>query len=430
MEVLDNISKDKIAELASKYTLPVYIYSEKKIIEHAKNACNFPSAFGLTARYAMKACSNAAILKIIDKAGMHIDASSGYEVERALIAGIAPEKILLSAQETAHNLELIVNKGVSFNACSIKQIQEFAKFFPKQKLGLRFNPGLGSGGTNRTNVGGPASSFGIWYEQIEEAKKLISEYGLEVERIHTHIGSGTDPEIWSRVAGMSMSLLEHFPQAKILNLGGGYKVDRMNPEKSSNLTTIGETVIKVFKDFREKTGREIKLEIEPGTYIMALSGAILAKIDDIVSTKNNSLNEIGSEGYLFYKTNTGMTDILRPSLYGAEHPIAIVSKEDRPQEYVDAIVVGHCCESGDILTPSPGDPEGLSPRKLIRAEMGDYIIIGGAGAYCASMSSKNYNSFPESAEILLSENGEFYEIRKRQELSQIIENEVLPEYLR
>ena len=425
MEDLNFLTKEKVLEISSKFQLPLYVYSEKKLKQSAEEATNFPNAFGITARFAMKSCPNASILKIFDRAGMHIDASSGYEVERAIHAGIAPEKILLSAQELAHNLKVIVEKGINFNACSLRQIEAFGKLFPGKKVGLRFNPGLGSGGTKRTNVGGPASSFGIWHEQLNQAKELVAKYNLEVERIHTHIGSGSDPDVWNKVAGMSMSILEHFESATILNLGGGYKVGRMSTEKSTNLSEVGKPVIEVFKEFKNKTEREIKLEIEPGTYMVALAGSLIAKIDDIISTKTQN-----GEGYLFYKVTTGMTDILRPSLYGAQHPISIVPQDDSKRETVNAIVVGHCCESGDILTPQPGDPEALCPRELLKAEIGDCIVIDGAGAYCSSMSSKNYNSFPESAELLLSENGDIFEIRKRQDLKQIIENEVLPEYLR
>jgi len=89
------------------------------------------------------------------------------------------------------------------------------------------------------------------------------------------------------------------------------------------------------------------------------------------------------------------------------------------------LVVGHCCESGDILTPEKGDPEGLLPRTLATAAVGDAVVIDGAGAYCAAMASKNYNSFPECAEVLRLGDGSFKLIRKCQTLAQITENEIL-----
>ncbi len=418
MESLQYLTEDQVRTLGKSYSHPVYVYSEVRLKEAARAVLSFPNAFGLTARYAMKACSNAVILKIFDRMGLHIDASSSFEVERALRCGIAPHKILLSAQELAENLDTIIPLGVHFNACSLRQIEAFGKKFPGSDIGLRFNPGLGTGGVNRTNVGGPASSFGIWFEYIDQAKALVKKYNLNVVRIHTHIGSGTDPETWQKISRMSAALPEHFETVQILNLGGGYKVGRMSDEKTADLQEVGKGVMEEIIAFKERTGRELKLEIEPGTFLMALSGSLVTRVDDVVDT--------GEEGYLFYKINAGMTEILRPSIYGAQHPIIIVPADANRKEesVVPAIVVGHCCESGDILTPGVGDPEVLKVRELRKAEIDDYIVIEGSGAYCSSMSTKNYNSFPECAEVLLREDGTFVEIRKRQTLEQMLENEV------
>jgi diaminopimelate decarboxylase len=88
------------------------------------------------------------------------------------------------------------------------------------------------------------------------------------------------------------------------------------------------------------------------------------------------------------------------------------------------VVVGHCCESGDLVTPSAKDHEELGPRDLPKVEIGDLCVIEGVGAYCSAMSAKNYNSFPEAAEVLVRENGELALIRRRQTLDQILQNEV------
>ena len=88
------------------------------------------------------------------------------------------------------------------------------------------------------------------------------------------------------------------------------------------------------------------------------------------------------------------------------------------------VVVGHCCESGDLLTPQPGEPEDLAERELRHASIGDYLIVDGSGAYCSSMSTKNYNSFPEAPEVLLDLEGKPHLIRQRQTLEQVYQNEV------
>ena len=211
-------------QIKSKYELPLYVYSERTLRSQAQNALNFPNSFGLTVRFAMKACPNAAILQLFKSMGVNFDASSGYEVERAMKAGIDPHLMSLSSQEFPSNFASLHEKGLEFNACSLRQLEEFGKLFPGGKCGVRFNPGRGSGGTGKTNVGGPASSFGIWHESKDKVKEIAEKYKLKIVRVHTHIGSGSDPVIWQSVAASSLSLVEYFKDVTTLNLGGGYKV--------------------------------------------------------------------------------------------------------------------------------------------------------------------------------------------------------------
>ena len=407
----------KAKAIADNFGTPVYVYDEKRLKQSAEAVLNFPNAYGLTARYAMKASPNKAILKLFHELGLHIDASSGHEVHRAIHAGIEPEKISLSAQEIPDDLEDLLSLGIRFNACSLKQLRVFGQLKPNSSVGVRFNPGSGSGGNNRTNVGGVSSSFGIWHSYAPEVQSIADQYNLSIERIHTHIGSGSDPQVWLKVALMNFQLVEQFEAVKVLNLGGGYKVGRMPNEVTTDLQIIGEPVKQAFKEFAQRTGREIHLEIEPGTFLVANAGALLAEVHDIVST--------GSEGYQFIKLNTGMTELLRPSIYGSQHPIAIFNQQesgkDEAQSYV---VVGHCCESGDILTPAEGDPELLATRTFNGVEIGDLVVIGGTGAYASAMTPKHYNSYPEAAEVLVQSDDTLRLIRKRQDRSAIWENEL------
>lgn len=402
-------------KIAAKFETPCYVYDEASLVKQAKAALAFPNAFGLTVRYAMKAASNAAILKLFDSLGLHIDASSAFEVERAMRAGIDPTHISLSSQQLPKKLKEIVKSGVLYNACSLHQLEAFGKIARGGEVGVRINPGLGSGGTQRTNVGGPASSFGIWHEYIPQIKAVAEKYKLKIVRIHTHIGSGSDPLVWQKVAKMSIATVEQFEDVHTLDMGGGFKVARVAGEKSTDLQKIGKPVAKEIRDFAKRTGRKIRFEIEPGTFLLANCAAVIATVQDMCDT--------GKDGYKFLKLDSGMTDVLRPSIYGAQHPISIVQNKasKKTEKY---IVVGHCCESGDILTPAPADPEALAPRLLAKAEIGDLCIIGGSGAYCSSMSPSNYNSYPASPEVMLLKNGKLRLIRRRQTPEQITENEL------
>ncbi|MGC6455995.1 MAG: diaminopimelate decarboxylase [Coraliomargaritaceae bacterium] len=392
--------------IADSYGTPVYVYDSGTLLANARAALAFPNAYGLTVRYAMKAAPNGAILRLFREAGLQIDASSGYEARRAMAAGFSGEAISLSSQELPKDFAELHRSGVAINACSLHQLERFGEAFPKGSVGLRFNPGAGSGGNNRTNVGGPSSSFGIWHEWIERVRAIVARYELKVVRIHTHIGSGSDPEVWQKVSSMSLDLVREFEEVVTLNLGGGYKVARMPGETGTDLQACGGPVAEKFRAFAAETGREIHLEIEPGTFLLANASSLLARVQDTAST--------GEGGYEFLKLDAGMTEILRPSLYGAQHPIRIFQQS--PVAGTCAYVVaGHCCESGDLLTPAPGDPELLAPRELPLTGIGDLCAIDGAGAYCSAMSAKHYNSYPEVAEVLMDEAGQPQLIRRRQD---------------
>src|SRR5438128_338899 len=126
-------------------------------------------------------------------------------------------------------------------------------------------------------------------------------------------------------------------------------------------------------------------------------------------------------GLTITKLDAGMTEVTRPSLYGAQHPIDVLATGREPAEVV---FVGPCCESGDILTPAPGDPEALGPRWVPRPQAEDLVVVSGAGAYCAAMSTINYNSYPRAPEIMLEPDGTLRLLRKRQSLDQMLANEV------
>jgi diaminopimelate decarboxylase len=361
----------------------------------------------------MKANPSRGVLEAFRALGLSIDASSDHEVERALRAGFAPDAIQLTSQMPSGRIAEHLARGVLYNACSLHQLESVGRVAPGASVSVRMNPGLGSGSTNRTNTGGPASSFGIWHEYLGEVKALAERYELRIERLHSHIGSGTDPEVYKRATRMTLDLAAKLPGVTTVNLGGGFKVGRMPGERSTDLADVGGHVAQELVAFRDRDGRELYLEIEPGTYLVANAGMVVATCIDVVDT--------GRDGYLFAKLDTGMTEVTRPSLYGAQHPIDVLADGRAP---ADVVFVGPCCESGDILTPAPGDPEALSPRRVARPEIGDVVVVGGAGAYCAAMSTMNYNSYPQAPEVMLEPDGTLRLLRRRQELAQVWGNEV------
>ena len=416
------LNEAQIELIRERFGTPVFVYDQRELEAAADRVLAFPAPCLLVGRFAMKSLPNAAILQIFDAKGLHIDASSGFEAQRAMLAGIPAANIQVTAQEMPLDLKGLIQRGVLFNACSLHQLRQFGLLFPGTELSIRVNPGAGSGHNNRTNTGGVASSFGIWHEKLDEAFTIANEFDLRLTGLHTHIGSGGDPEIWKRCAGLVLSIAERFPDLRRLSLGGGFKVARMENETGANLEEIGAAISPLIADFLAgRSGKtsadEFQLEIEPGSFLVVNAGAILSKIVDIVDT--------GSDGYSFLKIDSGMTELLRPAMYGAQHPLSVVPHGRPPcSEFAEYIVAGHCCESSDILTPAAGDPEALEPRRMALASIGDTLVIEGSGAYAAGMSAKNYNSFPEAAEVLIDTSGEPQLIRQRQTLDQSIENEV------
>ena len=415
MEQLAFLTPEEVRALQRRFGTPVFVYDEAVLEARAAEALAFPNAFGLTCRFAMKALPTAEVLRLFARCGLHIDASSGFEVERALLAGVPPASIQLTAQELPANLEELVGRGVLYNACSLHQLRCFGQRLPGKEVSVRVNPGLGSGHNKRTNVGGPSSSFGIWHEYLDEVLECAAEHKLCITGMHTHIGSGSDPKVWQHCAQMSLDIAARLPDVCTLSLGGGYKVGRMADEVSTDLQAIGPPIRDAFQDFAVRSGRELRLEIEPGTFLVANAGSLICSAMDVIDT--------GAEGHRFIKLDGGMTEILRPSMYGAQHPIVVVPAADEDRSTAEYLIVGHCCESGDILSPEPGNPEGLAPRTLCETKIGDAVVIEGAGAYCASMSAKNYNSFPEAPEVLRKIDGSYQLIRKRQSLAQLVANE-------
>ena len=407
-----HVGADVAAEVRRRFGTPCYVYDRAALEAAARAALAFPAPFGLTLRYAMKANPSRGVLTLFRDLGLHVDASSDYEVERALRAGFPPARIQLTSQMPSRTLREHVARGVLFNACSLHQLEEFGRVAPGGEVSVRVNPGLGTGSTKRTNTGGPASSFGIWHEAMGEVAAIGKRHGLHIRRLHSHVGSGTDPEVGKRCARMTLDLVGALPEVATVNLGGGFKVGRMPEEPSVDLADVGAHVRREIEDFRARDGRALHLEIEPGTFLVANAGVIVASCVDVVDT--------GAEGYLFAKLDAGMPEITRPSLYGAQHPIDVLA---RGREQAAVVFVGPCCESGDILTPAPGDPEALAPRWVPRPQIGDLVVVGGAGAYCAGMATINYNSYPQAPEVML-DGGALTLLRRRQVPEQVWQNEV------
>jgi diaminopimelate decarboxylase len=192
--------------------------------------------------------------------------------------------------------------------------------FPNSEVSVKINPGFGSGLVRKLTSGGVDSSFGIWFEEKENIKKLLEKYNLKLMRLHTHIGSERNPLIVIDCLDKMLEFSNYFGGVEVINLGGGYRVKSLKTDIFVNHVEILELARNKIAEHFNKFGVQIKLELEPGTFILANAGSIITSVIDIVDT--------GKDGNKFIKINSGLTEIIRPSYYGANHPLVIVKKNE------------------------------------------------------------------------------------------------------
>ena len=425
----NSIDSNAVSTAAKQYGTPAYLYDEQVIIDKCRNVLSMPNAYGLGVRYAMKANSNKSILKIISSQGLKIDASSMNEARRAHIAGIPYKDIMLTTQEAPQGGEMqalkeMIIDGLKYNICSLQQLRNIGDFASENRINLamRYHPGIGAGESATRNTGDKYSCFGVHLSDIKEALEYAKGKGLIFDLVHVHIGSGGDPAVWQSNIDLELSIIEqYFPDAETVNFGGGLRIARMPDETPADLEKLGKYAKEKIEEFYQKTKRRLKMETEPGTFVMALAGFVVTQVIDKKTT--------GADGLNFLVLDGGMEVNTRPLMYGSRHPFYVVSKsggllssefDEKPGSY-EAVPVGRCCESGDSQSL---DSDGLSvPRRMAEPDIGDFVVIGGAGAYCSAMSPFNYNSHVQAPEILYACDGSLKVIRSVQTLEQIIANE-------
>jgi diaminopimelate decarboxylase len=413
---LDSIAGIPIKQLAEEFGTPVYVYDAAVIVQRVRELAAFD-----VVRFAQKACSNLAILSLIREHGVLVDCVSAGEIRRALAAGYRPGRgehpeIMFTADIFEHEaLDLVVEHGIPVNCGSPDMIDQLGERAPGSEVTLRVNPGFGHGHSQKTNTGGEGSKHGIWLTEITDCVKRAAKYGIQVTGLHMHIGSGTDMEHLSSVCeAMEKTALDVGSSLHTISAGGGLPTPYREEDERVNLNAY----FKLWDQTRQKLaaafGHHVTLELEPGRYVVAESGYLLAEI--------RAIKQMGSKTY--YLVDAGFNNLARPILYGAYHPIAICSREKQsiPEKLLQVVVAGPLCESGDIFTQEAGGY--VSTRELPSANVGDFLVIGCAGAYGAVMGS-NYNSKPLAPEVLI-DKGHAHLVRKRQTFEELIADETIP----
>lgn len=408
------LNKEQVEYIEKNFWSPCFVYSENEWEKVANEFLDFPNAYGLQVKYAMKSFPNKNILKFYSNKWIWVDASSEFEVYRAIDAWVPAKTISLVTQELPRDLNRILESWIFYIASSLYQLEEVAKTGKRSEMWVRINIGLWSGYNPQNSTGWANSSFGIWYKDIPKILEIEKKYNIKISLIHIHIGSGNSVDSWLDAADSWLNIVEKFKNTKTLDLWWGFKIGLTPLEKVPNLQDIWNEVKSKFEDFYKKTGRKIKLAVEPWKYLSANTWSFVTKIIDIIKTTWEWWKK-------FIKLNSWMNDMPRVAMYWVQESIYIMNKEKEKENYV---VVWHCCESWDIKTVKLYESWTPELRRLNKANIWDLVVVDWTGWYNSWMAMKNYNSFPESAELLLRKDWSIVEIRKREWIKEIWRNEI------
>jgi diaminopimelate decarboxylase len=404
-----------VEQLARQFGTPTYVYDAAKIIERIADLRAFDHV-----RYAQKACSNLAILDLVRRQGVLVDTVSAGEIRRALAAGFPltgnPPPVVYTADIFDREaLDMVVMHSVHVNCGSPDMIEQLGRVAPGRDITLRLNPGFGHGHSQKTNTGGEHSKHGIWHTELDQCLRLARDHDLRISGLHMHIGSGTDLAHLSQVCeALEKAAREIGRELVSISAGGGLPIPYREDQSYVDLDAYYKLWDATRKRLEEAFGHPVHLEIEPGRYLVAESGFLIAQICAIKQMGNNT----------FYLLDAGFNNLARPILYGAYHPMSIVpSGALGPKRALqDVVVGGPLCESGDIFTQEEGGF--VRSRSLPAAEVGEYLVIECAGAYGFVMGS-NYNTKPLAAEVLVHK-GQPHLVRRRQTFEDLIAGESIP----
>jgi diaminopimelate decarboxylase len=414
--MMKEIPAELLLHLSEKYGTPLWVYDADTIRARIEQLRAFD-----VIRYAQKACSNLSILKLMRQHGAFVDSVSLGEIERAQRAGYAANsdgaaQIVYTADIFDRTtLDRVVADRIEVNVGSVDMLHQIGARAPGHRVWIRINPGFGHGHSKKTNTGGESSKHGIWYTELRDAVGLVKRYGLHLVGLHMHIGSGVDYSHLEQVCGAMTGLVRETDcDFESISAGGGLSVPYRPGEKPVDTNHYFKLWDAVRKDAERHVGHPVRLEIEPGRFLVAESGLLLAEI--------RATKRMG--GNFFALVDAGFNDLMRPAMYGSYHAMSVLTRDGRllgPSGERPTVVAGPLCESGDVFTQQ--EDAVVVSRDLPVAEVGDYLIFHDTGAFGAAMSS-NYNSRPYAPEFLIDgQNSRL--IRRRQTLDEMLETEIV-----
>ncbi|MEY2950728.1 MAG: diaminopimelate decarboxylase [Saprospiraceae bacterium] len=394
-------------ELVRKYGLPLYVYDSETIKRQLNRLNKAFKVKNLQINYACKALNNLSILKLMKQWNTGLDTVSIEEVNLGLKAGFPPSDIMFTPNcVSLSEIEAAMRLGVRINIDNLSILEQFGQAHKDYPICVRINPHIMAGGNLKTSVGHIDSKFGISIHQVPLLHRLIESTGLKVEGLHMHTGSDIlDTDVFLAGAELLLELAASFPDLSFIDFGSGFKVPYKEGDIESDIEELGNKISKRFNLFCKNYGRDLMLVFEPGKFLVSQAGSFLAKVNVIKQTTSS----------VFAGVDTGLNHLIRPMFYDAYHHITNASNPKGKKRFYT--VVGYICET---------DTFGIN-RPISEISEGDILCFHNAGAYCFTMAS-NYNSRLRPAEVLIYE-GKDYLIRKRETFEDLMNNQVVPDFL-
>jgi diaminopimelate decarboxylase len=403
-----------LTRLGQSQGTPLYVYDGDRIVSQCKAFKKAFEGFPVKTKfcYAVKANTNLAILSLIRAQGFGADIVSLGELDAVHKAGFNPEDIIYNSNSKGeHEIKAAVDAGINMTCCCLDEIEAVKKAKSK-RIAFRVNPQVDAKTHPKISTSLMGSKFGLHFENdiAYNAVKAAKMQGLRVCGIQCHIGSNVRDMSGFQEAAKKM--LEFALKLKnelginldYIDLGGGLGV-RYNDEDIVSVEEFANSYRDIVAEGVEKLGYSPEFWFEPGRYIVAQAGYLVAKVNNVKKTPSKN----------FINVDAGFNNLIRPAMYDAYHRIRIAGKTGEEIKYD---IAGNLCESGDILGKD---------RLLPETEAGDYVIVENAGAYGYSMAS-NYNSMPLPAEVLV--RGDKYDIiRKRQAIDELYIRQRIPKDL-
>jgi len=407
------ISEVSANELTARYGTPLYVYDAGVIRAQVGKIREAFGGLPFRPFYAMKANSNLSMLRLVREHGFGCDAVSPGEIWLAMRAGYTPDEIWFTCSNVSdEDLRAIPDPRIVVNVNSMSEIDRCLALDLPNPIALRINPDVGAGHHADVITAGESVKFGIDLAEIGAARMLVEDSGRKVVGLHAHIGSGVDtPGPLLDAASRLLQLAADFRHLRWINFGGGLSVPYRPGEREFPIAEYGAELARLAAPFLR--ARDLTAILEPGRYIVASSGTLLAR----VTTKRVSA------GVDWVGVDTGFNHLVRPSKYSAYHHILNASRgssaslreswdDSLPRE--EMVVAGNLCESGDVFTREHGR---VVTRKLDPVRVGDLLAFCDAGAYGFSMAS-HYNARLLPAEVLV-DGGDVRLIRARQGIEEL-----------